>query len=118
MTFIFHLDEYLSFSEVRNRLNSSDSNKSHGQIKLSQSKANELLNLPDYSSLYKCRDSYGGVVSVLIKNSLKFIQIFDLDHFNLEIVTLKILVKTNSSNLKELFIFSYYHPSDPRHLDS
>ena len=82
------------------------------EIKLSQSQANELLNLPGYSSVYKCRNSYGGGVAILIKNSLKFTQIFDLDHFNLEIVSIKISVKTNSSNLKELYIFSFYHPPD------
>ena len=84
------------------------------EIKLSQTQANDLLNLPGYSNVHKCRNSHGGGVAILIKNEFKFSQVFDLDFFNIEIISIKILVNEYGSNQKELFIFSFYHPPDPQ----
>ncbi|RMZ94334.1 RNA-directed DNA polymerase from mobile element jockey-like, partial [Brachionus plicatilis] len=79
------------------------------EIKLDENRANYYLNFPAYVSIHRCRNIRGGGVAILIKKEIDFIQIYDLDLFNSEIVSIKINSK-NSCLKKDIFLFSFYNP--------
>ena len=66
-------------------------------------------NLNGYISIHKCKNSKGGGVAILIKKTIEFYQLNDLDFFNNEILTIKVPVTIDSSK-KDLHIINIYQP--------
>ncbi|RNA21231.1 RNA-directed DNA polymerase from mobile element jockey-like, partial [Brachionus plicatilis] len=82
------------------------------EIKLDKQKANSLLNIRDYLSINKCRNSRGGGVAILIKNNVEFSELVELDSLNFEIIGIKVPVKIGSLR-KNINLISIYQP--PNH---
>ncbi|RNA09608.1 hypothetical protein BpHYR1_010178 [Brachionus plicatilis] len=82
------------------------------EIKLDKQKANSLLNIKDYLSIHKCRNSRGGGVAILIKNKIEFNELVELDSLNFEIIGIKVPVKIGSL-WKNINLISIYQP--PNH---
>ncbi len=76
------------------------------EIKQNEFTANYNLNIEHYETLFKVRvDKVGGGVAMIIKNTLDFEQISGLDHFESEIIGIKL---TKDENI--FHIYSYYNP--------
>ncbi|CAF1064073.1 unnamed protein product, partial [Brachionus calyciflorus] len=78
------------------------------ETKCNEVTANNELIFHNYITLHKGRSNSkngGGGVCLLIKKSIKFIQVNEFDYLNLELVAIKIRYET-----KDLLIISYYNP--------
>ncbi len=77
------------------------------EIKQNEFTAN-YNHIEQYETLFKVRiDKVGGGVAMIIKNTLNFEQIAGLDHFESEILGIKL---TKEENI--FHIYSYYNPPD------
>ena len=66
------------------------------ETKLDSLRAYFFLTFKGYTSIHKCRNSRGGGVAILIKNSIEFLQINDLDFFNCELIAIRLTIMIGS----------------------
>ena len=75
------------------------------ETKLDTCHSNFYLDFDNYNVISKPRNKYGGGVAILINKKLDFIHDFSFEHYELELIHIKIML---SNNL--ISIFSLYNP--------
>ena len=74
------------------------------EIKCNEAEANYLLNINGYNVEYKCRNSSGGGVAILIKENINYKKINQLDGFSSEIVGVECTINNKNMSFIALYI--------------